>query len=269
MRARPARRANELCPSPQVVDRLLLSAYGDPGPPQKRSPLDQLILTVLSQNTSSANCRRAFANLKARWGSWEDVQQAPVSALEKAIRPAGLAAVRSRRIRQILAYVAAERGRPSLGFLRRLPDEKAMDYLLLLPGVGPKTAACVLLFSLGRPVFPVDTHIHRIALRLGWVAPGCAPEEAFGLLNPRISPRLRYRLHLNLIAHRRETCRPIQPRCPDCVLLTHCGWGRERLAGLAVDLAARRTENISGGRPASGEQAGIHPLSGGGKSRRP
>jgi endonuclease-3 len=147
-----------------------------------------------------------------------------------AIRSAGLAEVRAPRLLAILRRLQADRGELSLDFLARETVPAAQRYLESLPGVGPKTAACVLLFAFGRAVFPVDTHVARIARRLGWAPDRASPEAIQALLGPRVPPSLRYALHVNLIAHGRATCRARNPRCPGCPILRLCptGRGRER-----------------------------------------
>lgn len=178
--------------------------------------------TILSQNTTGANADVAYARLRARFPAWPDVAAAPLRRIEVALRPAGLAARRSRVLRDVVRRLAADDATLSLGFLRAMDTPALLRYLLALPGVGPKTAACVALFEMGRPVFPVDTHILRIASRLGWVAVGETAERAQDSLEPLIPARLRLELHLNLIAHGRATCLARRPRCGACCLSSIC-----------------------------------------------
>jgi len=184
--------------------------------------LDGLVRTILSQNTTDANSHRAFESLVLRFPRWEDVAVAPVADLEDAIRSGGLARLKAARIQAILSQIRQERGDFSLDFLADMPDEAAWHYLARFKGVGPKTAACVLLFDLGRHVFPVDTHILRVAKRIGWLEPGCNAERAHEVLGKLIPGKLHYRMHVNLIAHGRDTCRPARPRCAACPIAGVC-----------------------------------------------
>jgi endonuclease III len=183
------------------------------------------VLTVLSQNTSDANSGRAFEGLKQRFGSWEEVADAPAEELASAIRAGGIADVKSRRIKQILREIEAREGSIDLSRLKKLDDEEATEYLLSLPGVGAKTAACVLVFSMGRDAFPIDTHVHRVTRRLGWIGDRTSADQAHRALGPRIPPEIRYDLHIAFIRHGREICKPRHPRCSACVLFDLCAAG--------------------------------------------
>ena len=182
-------------------------------------------MTLLFQHTSDANTARAFASLKDTFPSWEEVAAARVEEVADAIRSGGLADQKAPRIKAILAEVAEREGAYDLGRLESMDDAEAERYLCSLPGVGPKTAACVLLFSLGRAAFPVDTHVHRIALRLGLVDAGATAEETARRLGPKVPPELRYELHMQLIRHGREVCRARAPHCSGCVLFDLCPTG--------------------------------------------
>jgi len=149
-----------------------------------------------------------------------------VPAVRRAIRSAGLAGIRAPRIIEILRRIETEQGELSLDLLWRAPVSEARAYLESLPGVGPKTASCVLLFDCGRPVFPVDTHVARITRRLGWVSAKASPEGIQSILEPLIPPRLRYGLHVNMIAHGRQLCRPQRARCDLCPVRPHCPAGQ-------------------------------------------
>jgi endonuclease-3 len=183
---------------------------------------------VLSQHTSDVNSERAFASLKARFPAWERVLAAPPAAVADAIRMGGIADQKAVRIQRILATVAEREGRLDLARLHELDDEAVEAYLTSLPGVGPKTAACVLTFSMGRAAFPVDTHVHRVATRLGWLPARTPADRAHDLLRARIPPEIRYDLHLALIAHGRSVCRARRPLCPSCVLRPGCPFGQAR-----------------------------------------
>jgi endonuclease III len=218
----------------RAVQRRLRKWLG-PFEPKPRLPIvDELVWTVLSQATSDVNSGRAFQDLKKRFPSWEQVLEAPVERVADAIRSGGIANVKAQRIQTILAEIHEREGRLDLSRLDDLDDQAAADYLGSLPGVGPKTVACVLTFAMGRAAFPVDTHVHRIAKRLGWVGDKTSAEVAHELLTPKVPPELRYDLHVALIAHGRETCTAQRPRCSECVILDLCPSGPRFLAdGLA------------------------------------
>lgn len=203
------------------VHSLLVREYGLPLR-HPRDPLTTLISAILSQNTSDLSRDRAFQCLRERFPTWEAVRDAPLAALVEAIRPAGLAPTKAPRIQQVLRRIGAERGELSLEFLADLTLEDARAWLLSLPGVGPKTAAIVLLFSLDCPAFPVDTHIHRVTRRLGLIPQRATREQAHRLLEGLVPPELYYPFHINLIAHGRAVCRSRAPRCPACVLQEEC-----------------------------------------------
>ncbi|MGQ9727381.1 MAG: endonuclease III domain-containing protein, partial [Candidatus Fervidibacter sp.] len=159
--------------TPEVVrevDRLLAEVYGDWKWRKRAEPIDELVATVLSQHTNDVNRDRAFERLKSRFPSWEKVLSAPTASIVTAIKPAGLSNQKAPRIKAMLKQIAkANNGKLSLDFLAKMPVAEAAAWLKRLPGVGPKTAACVLLFSFGKPIFPVDAHIFRISKRLGWL----------------------------------------------------------------------------------------------------
>jgi endonuclease III len=208
-------------PMAEILDRLR-AAYGAPAPRTRRPALDELVLTILSQNTSDLNCERAYARMRDRFPTWAEVRDAPEAELVDALRPGGLAVQKAPRIQAVL------RGLDDLDldWLRDIPSEKAMDWLVALPGVGPKTASCVLLFSLGAPVMPVDTHIHRIAARVGLIPAGTGADAAHAILTAMTPPRRMLEAHLLLIQHGRTTCTARRPRCEECVLLDLCDYGR-------------------------------------------
>lgn len=197
--------------------------------------VDELIVTVLSQHTSDINRDRAFTGLKKRFPTWEEVASAPATQIADAIRPGGIADVKARRIKAILDEIRRREGALSLDRLHELDDQQVAEYLCELPGVGPKTAACVLVFSMGRPAFPIDTHVHRIARRLGWIADKATAEHAHHELAPKVPPDIRYDFHVALIDHGRKICKPRMPRCSDCVVFDLCEAGPQLLAeGRAV-----------------------------------
>ncbi|MGH2775531.1 MAG: endonuclease III domain-containing protein [Actinomycetota bacterium] len=191
-------------------------------------------MTVLSQHTSDLNTARAFGSLKNRWPSWRAVRDADPTEVADAIRSGGLADTKSVRIQRILAEIEEREGRIDLGRLNELDDQSVERYLVSLPGVGPKTAACVLLFSMGRAAFPVDTHVLRVTSRLGVIPPKATAEAAHKLLVPGIAPEIRYEFHMQLIKHGREICKAARPRCSDCVLFDLCVSGPDLLASGAA-----------------------------------
>jgi len=205
----------------EILDRLE-AAYGKAVLRTHRPALDELVLTILSQNTSDRNSEHAYARMRERFPTWEDVRDAPQTELVEALRPGGLAVQKAPRIQAALRNL----DRLDLEWLGDLRADEAMRWLVALPGVGPKTASCVLLFSLDVPVMPVDTHIHRIALRVGLVPAGTTADAAHALLTEITPPDRMLEAHLLLIRHGRTTCTARRPRCEECVLLDLCDYGR-------------------------------------------
>ena len=204
------------------VDRRLAGIYGRKRRRRAGDPLDGLIRTILSQNTSDVNSHRAFTALKEAFPAWEDVRVAPQAAVSAAIGSGGLANVKAARIRAILEQIQADHGEMSLALLLDWDPDEALAYLLRFKGVGPKTAACVLTFYCGRNVFPVDTHVFRVARRLEWLDGRATPEAAHGVLQREIPPEIAYQLHLNMVQHGRRLCRPQKPKCGECPLNDIC-----------------------------------------------
>lgn len=204
------------------IGELLEEQYGRPAPRNRLSPLDELIRTILSQHTSDMNSDRAFAGLKEGFAGWEEVRDADVDEIAGAIRSGGLARMKAPRIKELLLRLSAERGNLNLDFLHGMELEDARAYLLSLGGVGPKTAACVLLFSCGKPAFPVDTHVHRVARRLGLIGPKTAADEAHRFLEAMVPPNEVYAFHVNLITHGRRICKAQRPLCEQCILAPRC-----------------------------------------------
>jgi endonuclease-3 len=189
-----------------------------------------LVDTILSQNTSNANSDAGYRQLRRRFRSWNQVADAPVDEIERHIRVSGLSRIKAPRIQDILRRIRAEHGKIDLEFLRDWPSQRAYEYLTNFSGIGPKTAYCVLMFSFGMKVFPVDTHIHRIAIRLRLIDSNANAERACELLTPMIAPADRYPMHILLIEHGRKICRAVGPKCADCVLLDLCPEGKRRIA---------------------------------------
>lgn len=185
-------------------------------------PLDELIACILSQHTSDVNSGRAFDRLKKRYGSWHETATAPVEELVETIRCAGLAVTKGPRIQNVLRLIEAEHGDYTLDFLNNMTDADARAYLMSLPGVGPKTAAIVLSFALGRPVIPVDTHIFRVSWRLGLIEKKIGEAKAHDALQAQVPDDLVYRFHVALITHGRQVCKAPVPRCHECTLTDLC-----------------------------------------------
>jgi endonuclease-3 len=205
------------------VHRSLLSEYGE-HQRQGVDPVDALVSTIISQNTNDVNRDAAFARLKERFPIWSDVRDAPVEDVVDAIRPAGLAPTKAPRIQEALRHATRDEGTISLDFLADMPLEQARAWLTGLPGVGPKTAAIVLLFALGRPAFPVDTHIYRVTRRLGLIPDSASREKAHDLLEEMLPAAVYYPFHINLIEHGRAVCHARTPECAHCVLADLCAY---------------------------------------------
>lgn len=206
----------------KLVLRRLAKAYKRPVWKCWGKAVSVLVETILSQNTSAANSSAGYRQLRRSLPTWERVAAAPVERIERCIRVSGLSKIKAPRIRQILRQIRQEQGKIALDFLADLPVEEARAYLLRFDGIGPKTVDCVLLFSLGMAVFPVDTHIHRIARRLGWVGPKVSAIACQESLSPQIAPIDRYAMHILLIHHGREVCRARNPRCSWCAVEELC-----------------------------------------------
>lgn len=205
-----------------IINRLR-KRFGELEPPHAADPLDELILTVLSQHTSDLNAERAFADLRAAFpDGWDSVVKVPAGSVADAIRSGGLANSKAPRIQAILREIHDREGAYDLGGLRGLGDDDARSYLMSLPGVGPKTAAVVLSFALGRDTIPVDTHVHRVSKRLGLVPAKVSAERTDRLLHDRVPAGLRTQLHVGLIRLGREICKAPTPRCAACPLKDLC-----------------------------------------------
>jgi endonuclease-3 len=208
------------------VLRRLMDFYGQPIWRNPLPPVDELVSTILSQNTNDTNRDRAFESLRLRFPTWEDVRDADPASVVAAIRPAGLANQKGPRIQQVLREITSERGSLDLDFLKELPLEEARAWLMKFKGVGPKTAAIVLLFSLGRPAFPVDTHIYRVTGRIGLRPEKMTVEDAHTHLEKLFPPESYYAAHLNIIRLGREICAARKPACERCPLRSLCNYAK-------------------------------------------
>jgi len=209
----------------RAIHRRLERHFGELLPPRRSDPLEELILTVLSQHTSDVNAERAFASLRAAFPTWEEVVRARPGAVADAIRSGGLANTKAPRIQAILREVRDREGRFDLESLRRMSDADATDFLSSMPGVGPKTAAVVLAFSLGRDAMPVDTHVHRVTTRLGWIPARTSEAKAHGVLAELVPAEIRVPVHVALIRLGREVCKAGRPRCEVCPVFELCPTG--------------------------------------------
>jgi len=206
------------------IHERLLKAFGEPTWRNPLPALDELVSTILSQNTNDTNRDRAFNALRARFPTWESVRDAKTRDVVNAIRPAGLANQKGPRIQQVLRAITKERGSLNLDFLAALPVEESRAWLMKFNGVGPKTAAIVLCFSLNKPAFPVDTHIYRVTGRIGLRPEKMTVEQAHPHLESVFPPETYYAAHLNLIRLGREVCAARKPNCPKCPVIKLCDY---------------------------------------------
>lgn len=200
---------------------LLSTSYGLPIWQAGDSALDELVMTILSQNTTDANSHAAYQRLRATYADWQAVAHAPFTELVATIRVAGLAQYKAERIQSALRRAHEHCGSYALDFLSTFESDAAMAWLTAQPGIGVKTAACVLMFALGAPVCAVDTHVGRVAFRLGWVQSRDIA-KAHGQLNALLRPDQAYACHVLLIQHGKRICHARTPRCGDCLLRAHC-----------------------------------------------
>jgi len=205
----------------EIVARLSV-LYGRPAWRPHGDAMTELVLTILSQNTSDTNSGRAFMRLVARFPAWGELMAAAPAEIESEIQVGGLAPTKSGRIKAVLEEVWRRQGSFDISFLRELPLAEAKAWLRSLPGVGPKTAACVLMFALGRPALPVDTHVGRVARRLGLVPAGTGAAAAHDLLEAVLAAEEVYPFHVSLIKHGRRVCRAQRPLCAECPLSDRC-----------------------------------------------
>lgn len=234
-----------------VVTERLAATYHATAPQRgedgRLPALDELILTLLSQSTTDVNSWRGYQALRERFPSWDAVADAPLDAVEATIRVCGLSRRKAPRLQAILRRVRAERGQLSLDFLQTVPPDEALAYLQSFVGVGRKTASCVLLFSLGLPAMPVDTHVLRVTRRLALIPPCTSAEQAHDFLEALLPEEAYLLFHVNVIAHGRQTCTARHPACARCPLLDECAHGQ---AGMTPE-----HEEASGGRT-----AGVAPV---------
>lgn len=220
--------AGSLPDKARAIDRLLAGQYGEPEWSPKLDPISELVLTILSQHTSDKNSGQAFDDLYAHFGGdWTAVMYAPTEEVAAAIRSAGLSNIKAPRIQAVLREIQIRTGGLDLGFLSTMPLDESRKWLTSLSGVGPKTAACVLMFSFGLPVMPVDTHVHRVSRRLGLIGAKVNAELAHDQLLALAPPERVYPFHINLIRHGRLICKAPVPRCALCPLKDLCEYYQE------------------------------------------
>jgi len=208
--------------SPTEVVERLTAIYGEFEQTPRYDALDELIFTVLTQHTSDLNAERAFDRLRETIPSWEEVLTADRQVIADAIYHGGMSNQKSKRIQDILAAILERHGALEIDFLRAWELDDARRWLMALPGVGPKTAAVVMSFALGMPAFPVDTHIHRVSKRLGFIDAKTTADAAHAIMESMVQPDLRFQLHMQLITHGRQICKARRPRCGDCPLSARC-----------------------------------------------
>ncbi|MBE2183290.1 MAG: endonuclease III [Anaerolineae bacterium] len=208
----------------EPVSQALFALYGYPHWRQALPPLDELIDCILSQSTTDLNRDRAYAALTARYPDWQSVMTAPEEDIIETIRTAGLANQKGPRIQGVLRRIYQERGELNIDFLNDLTIEEAKKWLTSLDGVGPKTAAIVLCFSLDRPAFPVDTHVHRVGQRIGFLPEGISANKAHPVMEAIVPPKDYYPFHLNLVWHGRQICHARTPECERCPLTEYCDY---------------------------------------------
>jgi len=216
------------------VHEKLMEAFGDPIWRNPLPAIDELVSTILSQNTNDINRDRAFNALRAKFPTWERVRDAKPGDVIDAIKTAGLANQKGPRIQQVLRSITEERGSLNLDFLADLPTEEARAWLTKFNGVGPKTAAIVLCFSLNKPAFPVDTHIYRVTGRIGLRPDKMTVEQAHPHLESVFPPETYYAAHLNIIRLGREVCQARKPNCPDCPIIKLCDYENKTPPGAAI-----------------------------------
>lgn len=201
---------------------LLVSTYGDRPWKRRLEPVAELVQTILSQNTSDTNSGHAYASLMSKFRTWEQIAAADAGQIAEAIRAGGLADVKAKYIKSALSALAQEKHGFDLKFLSTMPVNRARQWLVNLPGVGMKTASCVLLFSLHRPAFPVDTHVYRVARRLGLIGDRVSPDAAHLQMEKMVKAEDIYRCHMLIIEHGRKICKAQRPLCGKCTLATIC-----------------------------------------------
>jgi endonuclease-3 len=211
----------------EAVCKRLVEQYGDVVVERNLPPIDELVLTILSQNTSNVNMYRGYHALKERYDSWEEVLAAPQAEVADTIRSSGFFRIKAERIQASLEEIKQRVGELDLGLLEHMDRTEALDWLTSLHGVGPKTASIVLLFCFGKPTLPVDTHVWRVTKRIGLIPDDTSREQAQPLLEEMIPEYCIYSLNHNLVKHGREICKARSPKCGVCFLNGICDYFNE------------------------------------------
>ncbi len=211
----------------EPVAEALRTLYGEPQWRKETPAVDELVNCILSQNTTDTNRDRAYDALRVRYPTWQDVIDAPTEDVIEVIRPAGLANQKGPRIQEVLRTIQLERGEFNIDFLADMPPHEAKAWLTNLNGVGPKTAAIVLCFSFNGPAFPVDTHVHRVGQRIGFLPEGITADAAHPVMEALVPPQDYYAFHINLIQHGRTICKARAPQCQRCPLTAYCDYYRQ------------------------------------------
>ena len=206
----------------QEIIELLGPSYGPFEHARRLDPAEEVVFTILSQHTSDTNSERAFHRLMEEFGSLEAVAKGDVERIAEGINIGGLARIKAPRIKQVLNLILEKQGNLDLTFLAEMPLEEAKAWLRELPGIGPKSAAVILCFSLGMPAMAVDTHVHRVSKRLGLIGPKVNADNAHDILEAMVEPREVYPFHVALMTHGRRVCKAPRPRCGECVLAFGC-----------------------------------------------
>lgn len=212
-----------------AICEALAATYGSPRHGNKANPLDELVYIILSNRTQDTSFRRIFAAVKRRYPSWNLVTDRSRTRLERILAPGGLNRLKTRQLLAILRTLRQEFGYPTLAPLRKLSEPEAERFLTGLSGVGRKVAKCVLMYSLGRPVLPVDVHVHRVASRLGFQVKR-RPDTSQELIEGAIPPKFRYSFHVNAVAHGRSMCLPRKPLCRECPVRPYCAFPQQTAA---------------------------------------
>jgi endonuclease-3 len=224
MRRSLAQKHPKSIPSLYRIEQLLRRRFGQPRHGNKINPLDELIYILLSLQTSETNCKRSYAELRRRFSSWRSLADATVSQIREPISFAGLGNQRARKIQKIVRQIRRDTGDVSLNLIKAMPSDDAEAYLTSLHGVGKKTARCILMYSLRRPVFPLDTHCARILKRLGFQVPDGSLRQCEDRIQELVPEELRYSLHVTMISLGRTICKSSKPRCDQCPLQSICAY---------------------------------------------
>lgn len=217
----------ETGPDPNDLISILTQLYGKPNWKPRFEPMSELISCILSQNTSDTNSFPAFERMMLHYKTWDAISNAPLEELADVIRKAGLANQKAKHIKATLAEILSRRGEYDIEFLRKLPDEEAREWLISLPGIGPKCAAITLMMSMGKPVLPVDTHVFRIGWRLGYINQNISAVKAHDVLGIIVPKEIAYDFHVLLLTHGRNICKALNPLCMKCPLASMCWYYKE------------------------------------------